>query len=351
LELLFNVNWIPVICWHHFEELVRHPEEQVTSQRIAFLKSFPYIAWLPSLKLPSHLGSIVDVFDAEVQALASSPNYEILSLRTVIRQGLFRYTSPSEIETFNLGQEFRPLLEAKAIREQEIASIMHAKEATEGKTKVFQLKNTYTLASQAVQQLLIQQKAGLANDIKNRGDTRISSPQTVANAFTGQVATDLKEIENRGGEPLDAFLQQFDIPKDDVSSTTTLEEIQRIAVRRKYIRASCERHSLDFTETWDKLRTTMIPSDFIQAEIRRARKSAARASGSDLSDDYLVSLAPYVDAVIVDKRTCEYLRQCSRRNKMFRDLVGFYAKTSSYQDLVFTLERVTHSVSGSIQRT
>ena len=226
LKSLFNANWIPVICWHHFEELVRHHEEQVAIKRITFLESFPSIVWLPNLKLPSHLGSIVEVFDAEVQALLSSPDCEISQLCALIRQDLFRYGSPSEIETFSLCKEVRPFLEAKATREQEIASVMHAKEATDGKTKVFELKNTQAIDNKVTQLLFSQQEAELADEIAKRGDQRIASPQNVANEFTSKVAADFEEIIGRGGEPLITFLQQYDVPIDDVNSNTTLEELK-----------------------------------------------------------------------------------------------------------------------------
>lgn len=337
LKSIFSANWVPVICWHHFEELVRHHKEDVAAKRVAFLESFPFITWLPNSKLPTHLGSIVDVFDAEIQALISYPNLDAVKICEKVRQNLFSYGPPGKIETFSLWNNLRPLLIAKADREQEIASVMHAREITDGKTKVFELKNIQEPNSEIVQKLFLQQEADLVNELGSRGDPRLESPQILAHKFTAEVAANFEEIVNRGGQPLEGFLQQFDVPINDVNENTTVEELQRLALRRRLVRMTCERLGLEINQIWPIVKTSLIPSYFIQTEIRQARKSAEKASGSDLADDYLLGLAPYVDGIIVDKRTCEYLNQCSRRSGTIRDLVGFFSKASSYHDLASIL--------------
>ncbi|NWF74716.1 MAG: hypothetical protein HXY51_16995 [Nitrospirae bacterium] len=47
----------------------------------------------------------------------------------------------------------------------------------------------------------------------------------------------------------------------------------------------------------------------------------------------MACLAPYVDAIVVDKRTHEFMIQGSRHNPYFRETVGFFIKAKSYRDL------------------
>lgn len=138
---------------------------------------------------------------------------------------------------------------------------------------------------------------------------------------------------NREGTALDIFLASHDVPKSDISDRTTLEQFKQIARRRRLARVAVNQLGLDFESVWPKLRDAEIPSEIIQQTVRSARKAAHRASGSDLGDDYLVCLGPYVDAVIVDKRTHEFLTQGVRRDPYFRQMVGFFGKAASYKHL------------------
>ena len=88
---------------------------------------------------------------------------------------------------------------------------------------------------------------------------------------------------------------------------------------------------------WPRLRHAEVPSELIQAEIRRVRSGAAQAEGGEFTDSYLACLSCYLDAIVVDKETHEYLTQCTRRNSSFGRMIGFFTKVSSYRDLANAL--------------
>lgn len=76
-----------------------------------------------------------------------------------------------------------------------------------------------------------------------------------------------------------------------------------------------------------------MPSEKIIYEIRRSRRSATRSIGSDLNDDYLASLLPYLDAVIVDKRVYGHIRQAKRRNPELSLFTKSIFKAAFYDQL------------------
>lgn len=135
------------------------------------------------------------------------------------------------------------------------------------------------------------------------------------------------------GTAFDIFLASSDVPLSDISDKTTLKMFARTARLRKLARAACNQLGVDLDQIWPRIRAAKIPSEIIKDTIREARKTATRASGSDLGDDYLACLAPYVDAITVDKRTHEFMTQGSRRNPYFREMAGFFAKTTTYKQL------------------
>jgi hypothetical protein len=333
LKSLLDSNWVAVLCWHHFEELIRHPALHVAADRVAFLKSLPYVAWIANLVERDELGSIADLFAAEVKAIVVSDNLGLPALLTSVRQDIVRYGAPTEIATFEHWRDLRPLLAAKAPSEQEIASIVHAESTIKDNAKIAGLKNAPARGRDSLKQFLSSQAMELERILSLRGDPRIADPKHTATKFTKIMSNDIFGMLDRGGTPLDAFIKQFDVPESDISGTTTLGEFKLMARRRKLSRSAAERLGMDLDQIWPKLRAAKIPSEIIQQTIRRARKPAPRASGSDLGDDYLACLAPYVDAVVADKRTHEFLAQGSRRDHSFAQMVGFFAKVSSYIQL------------------
>jgi hypothetical protein len=335
-QLLEN-NWIPIICLHHFIELARHSDLQAVAERIAFLKSFSHMAWISrsyGLKFygPKLLGGIVDVFEAEVWAIAEFPEITIAHLRTAVRQKIVQYTNPSEITILDEWRDLHPILQSMAIQEQEIASIVHAHDSAHDDSKISQLRSKQTTQITSRHPTL-EEIEKLEKDLTNRGDPRLADPSRTAQGFLNMVARNLTEALARGGSALDVFIEQLDIPKTDITEETTLREVKTLARRRKLLKVAAMQLGLDVDKIWPNLRRAKIPSEMIQVAIRNARKSSPQASGSDLGDDYLACLAPYVDAVIIDKRTHEFMVQSIRRDPSLSKIISFFAKVSSYQQL------------------
>jgi hypothetical protein len=336
---LLNANWTPLICLHHFIELARHSDLEVAAGRIEFLKSFSHIAWLGRSYTSNTLGAIVDIFEAEVTTVLAFPNIDFHDMRRSVREKLVRYGPPTDIKVLNDWEYLHHDLKAMAVREQEIASIVHTERTVNDDVEIAQLRNILIKDLTHFEQSLIDEIAKTTADLTGRGDLRLTDPNHTAREFVSTVASNLVEAMNKGGNAFDAFVEQHDVPQKDITETTTLRQFKQLARMRRLARIAVKQLGLDLDQTWPKLRNAKIPSEVIQEIIRMARKTAPRASGSDLGDAYLACLAPYVDAIIVDKRTHEFMAQGARRDPYFRKMVGFFEKAASYRQLPEVLAR------------
>lgn len=330
---LFDTSWIPIICLHHFIELARHSDIEIGRRRIDFLRSFSQIAWIGRSYDQKMLGAIVDIFEAEVATIGKFPTIGFQGLREMVRSRLFQYGPPTDIAILHDWEYMHSTLEAMATREQEVASILHTEGRVNDDTEIGQLRNIRVNNPTAFEQPLLEEIAKVTEDLSRRGDSRLIDPDRTAREFVGMVGRDLAEAIQRGGTAFDAFLEQRDVPKNDITDNTTLGEFKRLARLRKLARVATTQLGVDLDMVWPNLRDAKIPSEILQQTIREARRSAPRASGSDLGDDYLVCLAPYVDAIIVDKRTHEFMTQAARRDPFIHEIAGFFTKAPSYEQL------------------
>ncbi|SPP65784.1 hypothetical protein [Nitrospira lenta] len=330
---LFDATWTPIICLHHFVELARHADIEIGRRRIDFLRSFSQIAWIGRSYNPKMLGAVVDVFEAEVAAIAAFPTIDFQKMREAVRARLIQYGPPTDIAMFDDWEFMHSTLEAMATREQEVSSILHSEGRVNDATEIGKLRNIQINDPEAFKQPLIDEIAKTTEDLSQRGDARLIDAHRTAEDFVSMVAKNLAEAIQRSSNAFDAFVEQHDVPKSDITDSTTLGEFKRLARLRKLARVATNQMEIDLELVWANIRDAKIPSEILQRAIRDARRSAPRASGSDLGDDYLACLAPYVDAIIVDKRTHEFLTQAARRDPYIHKAVGFFAKATSYNQL------------------
>jgi hypothetical protein len=336
---LLDANWIPIICLHHFIELARHSDLEIATRRIDFLKSFSQIAWFGRSYGLNILGAIVDIFEAEIAAIVASPDIDFPGMRRSVREKLVQYGPPTKIEVLNDWEYLHPTLKLMAIHEQEIASVVHTKPSDHEDTEIARLKNMRRMDRATFDRPVTGGIEKLATDLANHGDPRLIDPYRTAQGFLEMASSHLLDALKHEGTPYDVFVANLDVPGGDIFDEITLRQFTRLARLRKLARVACNQLGIELDHVWPKLRDSKIPSEIIQETIRAGRRSAQRASGSDLGDDYLACLAPYVDALTVDKRTHEFMTQGARRDPYFREMVGYFEKATSYRQLPEILVR------------
>jgi hypothetical protein len=154
------------------------------------------------------------------------------------------------------------------------------------------------------------------------------------------MVSQIAEKTEGGRSAFEVFFEQFGHKPNEFPKDVTLGVFKDAVVRREQLEISIQQLGLKSESVWPKLQSYRLPSEEVISEIRRSRKNATRASGSDINDDYLASLMPYLDAVVVDKRTYEYLMQAKKRNPRISTLIGSMVKVSSYNQLPSVLNEI-----------
>ncbi|MBA2486567.1 MAG: hypothetical protein H0V35_10810 [Nitrospira sp.] len=273
------------------------------------------------------------MFEAEIETIVASPNIDFPALRKSVREKLLRYGPPTDIDVLNEWTYLHPAIVAMGDREQEIASIAHANHSQFDDMEISQLKKKGRVDQASFNRPLPAEIEKLTEDLKNHGDRRLLDPNRTAQDFLSLVSSELMAALDLEGTAFDIFADNFDVPMSDISDKTTLRRFAQMARLRKLSKVACTQLGIDLDQVWPRIRDANIPSQIIQDTLPAARKTATRASGSDIGDDYLACFSPYVDAIIVDKRTHEFMTQGSRRDHYFRKMVGFFAKTTIYKQL------------------
>ncbi|MDG4475470.1 hypothetical protein [Thiovibrio frasassiensis] len=332
LEEIISQNWVPVICWHHFEELARHAEESLIASRIEFLKSFPMLAWIWRADGYDFLGSIVDVVSAEIQIFVSKQEMSKDEKRACVRSCMLRFGKPKDIPTLALWKELHPYCIAMGKRQQEISSVCHISSNEQDKTLLSELDSKSVMETEQARQAYISEVSSVTNELIAKGDKRLDNPEEISRSFCDQVFSEVQGISNCKSKLSESFINHFGFSKCDLPDNATLGDLKKAVVRRQQLEISVRQLGLNIDEVWPKLKNHLLPSEEIISEIRISRKNALRSSGSDINDDYLASLIPYLDAVLVDKRTYEYLRQASIRNPhLFSSIKSIFKAGAYYQ--------------------
>jgi hypothetical protein len=75
LKSLAAQGVVPLLCWHHLEELLGHDDLTVAQNRFRFPQSLPVVAWVSCYDLPDQMGSIVDVLAYEAEERTAIPSW------------------------------------------------------------------------------------------------------------------------------------------------------------------------------------------------------------------------------------------------------------------------------------
>lgn len=330
---ILSENWIPVISWHHVEELIRYPDDAVVENRMNFLLTFPYVAWIWTANGSDLIGSVGDVQAAEIQIHLSAKYDSIKKRCLATRNLLLRFGKPSEISTLSLWRNLRQYAIDMGKNQQEIASICHSKSDVDNDTPLSALKGKMTLSYEDAKQACQEEATKMTQELIDRGDKRLSKHDAVAQDFSDQIFPLITGESKHGRSAFEVLFEQLGYKSNEFPRDITIGEFQDAVVRRKQLEISIQLLGLKIETVWPKLQNYQLPSEKIISEIRRSRKNATRASGSDLNDDYLASMMPYLDAVVVDKRTYEYLMQAKKRNPQIAELIDSMVKVRTYNQL------------------
>jgi hypothetical protein len=132
---LLDQGRIPLLTWHHLEELLGGEHDAIAKARVAYLQDLPLVAYLRLDKDKIGLGSIVQVLAAEAIA-ASEGHRGLVSIRDRARELLLRTGSGTQA----IGEEpwaweiMRPILRSRRDKTDTIAALRQLRTFDENRT-------------------------------------------------------------------------------------------------------------------------------------------------------------------------------------------------------------------------
>lgn len=334
---LIEQGWLPLLCWSHLEELLLHHKDDLVDARLRYLWSWPQVAWIRPSDVNVGLGSVLDILAAEAMAAHGAPTATLQQVSEIAREGLVSYGAatdalPDGLRDWRL---VRGALEQKQARAREIAAIAPWRASeTLDKERIGDLIRGAFRAPEETARILQHLHGGLTNEIATRGDKRIPDAQAVAGEFfEGVLRAGQAAAAGGAAHPGLQILLAEGVDMSEVDPNSTFGEVIDRHVFLKRMRIALERCGLPFEKVKKTVTKERIPVWMIQHSLRLYGHDQPERKGSDLNDAVLLSLAPYADLTLVDKRTLESLRRVRLKVPALDTLVGDVRKASSHQDI------------------
>jgi hypothetical protein len=331
-----------LLSWHHFEEILRHRDDAVVADRIAYIQSLPVAAWVSSFHSEDVPGSIVDIHTYETAVAFDSPHAEIIAVRDEVAKRLVRLGKGARaikpfLEEWNV---LRPMLWEREERERELVAISTSDFVDISRTRAKDwLKGAVHSPEEAFRRLgLMGQR--LTADIRTRGDRRIPDAGHTAAGFFDDVIRESAVLYENPSNPALEYLRQRDIDPSEIGDETTMGEICAWATFRHDLRVINRNLGLPWPELKARVTEGRIPSGVIQSALREHGQKLSERKGSELTDRYLACLSPYADITYVDKRTHENFLRAKRKLPELAALVRNVQKAAHYREIA------KHLVSG-----
>lgn len=334
LNELYMCGAVPVLTWHHIEEMLAHKNDEVVSKSIAFIRDLPLLAFI---------GSIVEI---EYVEIATILQYESTDFAFIIS------STQKEIYSFLSGIDFidplssilgtiRQEVLSKTNRDKEIASISRAT-ALRGhyEYKLSEVKNMkeYTYSKKATEAILADMKKNLIQELKSNGDKKMVDIEKIADDFFSRIELD----ENLSEVPMiDMIKKNSRATDEEFNKIKTWEDLECIPIFRTRLKLISNSFPASERSRILNLKEENCPTWLLWKELYKIRVKAQRASGSDINDGFLAGLCLYTDLTIVDKRTHEYLTQIKQKSKILKEHINQFEKLSHYSQLLDYLPEKT----------
>jgi hypothetical protein len=324
-----------LLCWHHFEELLRHRDRDVVGKRISFFRSLDFIAWIKSAQDDSSPGGIVDILVFETDQAFKDAKADPAAIRDRVMPNLIRCGKGREVIApfaANLDR-LQPLFWRREQHEREIIAIARSSIIDFGNTKVMDWwKRGWRSLDDAHRQLSAMAQL-LGEDIRQRGDERIPEPATVASEFFAGVRERAETGQIEGDHLSEAALLPEHVERSEIGPDTTINEMADLSAFRRRLWLANEYLGAPWPELKRRVSGKRLPSTLIQSILRDYVQDPPRRKGSELTDRHLACLAPYADRTYVDKRTHEAVVRARRKFPQFASVTRSIEKASGYPEI------------------
>ncbi len=326
-------SWLPLLCWHHVEELLQHGDEQVVDARLRYLWSWPLLAWVRSADPAAGPGSIVDILGHEAAAALAAPEADVVRVRDLARSALIQVGTGLQAipEAFSDWRMLRTALMEQQENARRITAISRWRASNIDDTRIGEWIGQPTREHSEAARTLHHLRGSLEDEISKRGDRRIVNAAGMADAFMADVVHDgLAVTAGKQPSPAIQLLINAGLAPEDIDPNATFRETMNLLTFHKRLHTVAEACGLPWPELKSKVKPNQLPVTVIEEGMRIYTHDQPERKGSELNDTHLLCLAPYADVTYVDRRTLESVRRVRSKVPVFEVLVGRVAKASNY---------------------
>lgn len=332
-ERLMEQGRIPLLSWHHLEELLGGEDDDVARARVAFLRGLPMLAYLRLPKDEVGLGSIAQVLAAE--AIAASEGYsDLISIRDRARELLLKTGSGTQA----IGEEawvwggMRPMLRSRKSKTDMIAALSPLRTFNENRTIGELAKSAINTPNQMRAQLNRIYAQALQQATQSTGGDAARA-RSMADDFVARVVAMMPPPDTTARELLVSTLVGQGLDEEEIRDEYVLADLSRLALFRSQLRVVASETGRSF-EALKKVPMDVLPSRIIGEALRTHGQSRPLRPGSDLNDGYLGVLAAYCAVLYVDKRTAEDFTRAQRKEPRLKGLIGEITKAADFEALL-----------------
>lgn len=329
---------VPLLSWHHLEEIVAIADPALAADRVAFIADLPLLAWL-RLGHDAGPGAITEIVAAEARA-ALEGFAEPAAVRKRAKALLLRSGTGAQL----LGEDLWiwDVVRVETLRRREKHMLMAAvrplalfdQERAVGEIAAGSIREPGEAA-----RTLARHRSSLGHVIAAHGDKRIADPRAMAAAFYADVAALAPPAGSGVRQLLVATLCAQGLDPEEVRDDAVLADLTELAAFRNRLRV-VERLTGAAFERLKTLQPHSFPHWLVEKALHTHGQKRGRRPGSDVNDGHLATLAAYCDLTYVDKRTAEDVRRALARSPHLRALLSPVAKAGDYEAVLFAQQPI-----------
>ncbi len=323
---------IPLLSFHHLEELLLLEDEAIVRARVEFIQNLPLLAWVGS-QSPGGVGSIVQVLAAEVVAV-SEGHHSPASIRDRARTLFLKTGTGTEAIGSDVWvwEAIRPALRSRVGKADMTAVVSPIQFLDMNRTIGELSKGTVRSPAQARAQLSrIRGEVFREAMQSNGGDEK--DAEALAMDFVDRASQMMPLTGKSVRDVLVAGLAIQGVDEAEIRDECLLADLSRLGDFRSQLRVVASATGLPFDEL-KKIPIDLLPSRIVSDALIKHGQLRKKRPGSDLNDRFLGVLAAYCDVLYVDKRTAEDFRRARHKERRLDELIGEIVKSPDFESLL-----------------
>lgn len=318
------------LTFHHIVELAQHDNTDKVRARFHALRELGPLCVVSSITCDGP-GSIVDLLALELMAALESPDANAISVAGVVFSHALAVATGVQVCEWALPQldVLRAHLAAGAARKRAIAALSQSVVLDRSKDRLslkFRLGSSHEAKANvaALEKRLTAEVVGRRDPRASEGEAALSAAQ-----FVRELASDVEAVATHDNV-WDGLLARAGVSAHEVAGMRYISEVADLAQFRKQIEVPAEHLGLSVAQL-RRVRPEQFPTWLIHRAYTTYRQLATTTRASDLGDGHLLSHAPYMDALFVDKRTHENVRRVRRKDPKAAVFLQSVVRESSWE--------------------